>query len=215
MSAFSGSPRLIKGGIALIDPVSSAVQRIIVMQYNPDTITRTLQPQGVSDNADKSEALRLRGPAQETIKLEAEIDATDQMETGDATIAEFGILPQLAALESSANPTAAQLQGENALAGAGTLEIAPMLSSLALFIWSRNRVVPIRVTEFTITEEAFDASLNPVRAKVSLGMRVLTPNDLGFDTRGGSLFMTHLQQKESLARKTGGSLGALGLGGLP
>lgn len=215
MSTFSGSPKLIKGGIALIDPASSAVQRIIVMQYNPDTITRTLQPQGVSDNADKAEALRLRGPAQETIKLEAEIDATDQMESGDSTAGEFGILPQLAALESTVHPTSAQLQGENALANSGTLEIAPMLSSLALFIWSKNRIIPVRVTEFSITEEAFDTRLNPIRAKVSLGMRVLSVTELGFDSKGGSLFMSHLQQKESLARKAGGSFSALGLGGLP
>ena len=45
MSAFPNSPRLVKGGIVLVNPDSGAVQKIIVLQYNPDTLTRSLQPQ--------------------------------------------------------------------------------------------------------------------------------------------------------------------------
>ena len=78
-SAFPGSPRLIKGGIVLMDAKTGAVQRIIVMQYNPDTVTRTLQPQGMGEGAERSQALRLKGPPVETIKFDAEIDATDQI----------------------------------------------------------------------------------------------------------------------------------------
>ena len=70
------APRLIRGGLVLIDPASSAVQRIIALQYNPDTLTRTLQPQSIPDTGDRSEALRLKATI-ETIKLEAEIDAVD------------------------------------------------------------------------------------------------------------------------------------------
>ena len=71
----------------LIDPRSSAVQRVITLQYNPDTLSRTLQTQSVSaasEGGNRSEALRLKGPPIETIKLDAEIDATDQMEAGDS-----------------------------------------------------------------------------------------------------------------------------------
>ena len=46
MSGFPNSPRLIKGGIVLVDPDSGAVQKIIVLQYNPDTLTRTLTAAG-------------------------------------------------------------------------------------------------------------------------------------------------------------------------
>jgi hypothetical protein len=214
MSTFPGSPRILKGGIALIDPTTAAVQRIIVMQYNPDSVTRTLQPQGVSDSADKSEALRLKSAAVETIKIEAEIDATDQLGDGDTQATGTGVLPQLSALESLANPTAAQLQNQNSLAQGGALEVAPLLASLAVFIWSKNRVVPVRVTDFSITEEAFDVNLNPIRAKVSLSLRVLTVSELGFDSKGGSLFMSYLRQKESLAARARGSLSALGVQGI-
>lgn len=217
MSAFPNSPRLLKGGLVLVDPDTGAVQRIIVLQYNPDTLTRSLQPQGVTgETADRSEALRLKGPPIETIKLDAEIDATDQLETADAQATTLGIHPQLAALELIVYPTSDQLQANNTLAQNGTLEIAPMLAPLTLFIWSKNRIVPVRLTDFSITEEAFDAALNPIRAKVSLGMRVLSVNDLGFTAQGGSLFMAYQQQKERLAAQSaGGTLSVLGIGGLP
>jgi len=211
------SPKLIKGGIVLVNADSGAIERIIALQYNPETLTRSLQPKAISaESGDRSEALRLKGPPVETIKLDAEIDAADQMELGDTQTAEVGIHPQLAALETIVYPTKAQLDNSNRLSLRGTLEIAPMLAPLTLFIWSSNRIVPVRVTEFSITEEAFDPSLNPLRAKVSLGMRVLSVDDLGFDAKGGNLFMAYLQNKEKLAsRHRAGTLSALGLTGLP
>jgi hypothetical protein len=216
MSSFPGSPRLVKGGIVLVDPDSGAVQKIIVLQYNPDTLTRTLQPQAVKEGGDRSEALRLTGPPIETIKLDAEIDATDQLEAADTQATQVGIHPLLASLEMIIYPSSAQLQANNALAQSGTLEIAPTIAPLSLFIWSKNRIVPVRLTDFSITEEAFDPALNPIRAKVSLGMRVLSVNDLGFNVKGGSLFMAYQQQKEKLAAQSAsGALSALGIGGIP
>jgi hypothetical protein len=214
MSAFPNSPRLLKGGLVLVDPDSGTVQRIIVLQYNPDSLTRTLQAQTVRpETRDRSEALRLTGPAIETLKLEAEIDATNQLEFPDQnpTAAKFGIHPQLAALETIVHPTSTQLLTNNSLAQSGVLEIAPMEAPLSLFVWSKSRIIPVRITDFSITEEAFDPSLNPIRAKVSLGMRVLNVNDLGFDDKGGSLYMAYLQQKEIFSGLATGSLGALGL----
>src|SRR6476659_8253443 len=222
MSTFPNSPRLLKGGIVLVDPDSAAVRRIIPLQYNPDTLTRSLQIQGVSaDGAaggDRSEILRLKGPPIETIKLEAvEIDATDQLEFPEqnANAVEVGIHPQLAALEAIVYPTSGQLKSNNELAKSGTLEIIPMQSALTLFIWSKNRIIPVRLTDFSITEEAFDPNLNPIRAKVSLGMRVLSVNDVGFDAKGGSLFISYLQTREQLAAKAqAGSFSTLGIGGI-
>lgn len=218
MTTFPNSPRVLKGGLVLIDPDTSVVQRIVVLQYNPDTLTRSLQPQTVKESSDRSEAMRLTGPPVETIKLDAEIDATDQLEFPDqnATAVEFGIQPQLAALETVVYPTSSQLLSNNSLAQAGMLEILPMMSALPLFVWSKSRVVPVRITEFSVTEEAFDPALNPIRAKVSLGMRVLSVTDLGFDNKGGSLFMAYQQQKEQLAAKSvGGALSLLGIRGIP
>ncbi|MEA3335578.1 MAG: hypothetical protein U9R25_06675 [Chloroflexota bacterium] len=216
MSTFPGTPRLIKGGLVLIDPVSAAVQQVITLQYNPDTITRTLQVQSVGETADRSEALRLKGPPVETISLEAEIDASDQLAAGDSSVSELGVAPQLAALEATVYPASSQLQQINGLAQSGTLEIIPMQAPLMLFVWSKNRVMPVRISDFSITEQAFDPALNPIRAKVSLSLRVLSISDLPFNEKGGNLYMIYQQQKEQLvSRGPGGTLGALGLGGIP
>jgi len=219
MTTFPGSPKLIKGGIVLLNPGTSAVLRIIALQYNSDTLTRSFQIQGVgAGSGDRSEALRLKGPPIETIKLDAEIDAADQLEFPDqhANIVKYGLHPQLAVLETMIYPSSSQLQSNNNLADSGTLEIVPMETPLMLFIWSQNRIVPVRLTEFSITEEAFDPSLNPIRAKVSLGMRVLSIDDLGFLHKGGNLFMSYLQNKEQLSGKIqGGTFGALGINGIP
>jgi hypothetical protein len=218
MSDFPNSPRLLKGGIVLLDPVTSAVVRVIALQYNPDTLTRTLQVQGSGEGADRSEALRLKGPPIETIKLDADIDASDQLEFPDQNpdTAALGIHPVLAALETIIYPSSAVMLSNDQLATAGTLEIVPMQASLTLFVWSKSRVLPVRITDFSITEEAFDTHLNPIRAKVSLGMRVLNVTDLGFDHKGGSLFMIYQQAKEQLAASShGGSFRTLGIGGIP
>jgi len=218
MSTFPGSPKLLRGGLVLVDPVSGAVLRVIALQYNPDTLSRTLQPKAVTDPQDRSQALRLTGTPVETIKLEAEIDATDQLEFPDQNpdAAQLGIAPQIAALETLLYPTSGQLQSNDAMQSSGTLEITPAETPLALFVWSKERVVPVRLTDFSVTEEAFDPKLNPLRAKVSLSLRVLSVDDLGFAHKGGALYMVYQQNKERLAqRATGGTLALLGLTRIP
>jgi hypothetical protein len=219
MTTFPGSPRTLQGGLVLIDPDTAVVLRVIVLQYNPDTLTRSIQVKGIPAEAgDRLETLRLTGPPVETIKLDAEIDATDQLEFPDQnpTATSLGIHPQLAALESIVYPSSSTLQSNNSLASQGTLEIVPAQAPLTLFVWSRNRIVPVHITEFTITEEAFDPALNPTRAKVSLGMRVLTTNDLSFNSRANSIYMAYFQQKERLATLNAeGTLSALGISRIP
>jgi hypothetical protein len=211
------SPRLLRGGLVLLDPTTGALRKIIALQYNPDSLSRTFQIKGTGqDGSDRSEALRLKGPAVETIKLEAEIDATDQLETAEPRATQLGIQPQLATLELLVHPSSQQVLNNSALAARGELEIVPMQSALTLFVWSKTRVVPVRVTEFSITEEAFDPALNPIRAKVSLGLRVLSVDDLGFAHRGGNLFLGYLAKKEQVAAgAAAGTFGALGITGIP
>ena len=214
------SPRLISGGIVTMDPDTSAVRSVIALQYNPDSVSRTLQIQAVQGAQDgtRVDALRLRGPAVETIKIDAELDATDQLEFPKQfpTFVQLGLHPQLAQLEMLVNPTVESLMADDSMANAGQLEIIPLQQPLTLFVWSKMRVVPVRLTDFSITEEAFDPNLNPIRAKVSLGMRVLSVDDLGFSHPGGHMFMSYLTNKEQLASKaTSVAISVLGLGGLP
>jgi hypothetical protein len=219
VTTFPGSPRLLKGGLVLLDPnnFTPLPNGVIVLQYNPDTLTRSFKIKGIEEGGDRSEALRLTGPPVETIKLDAEIDATDQLEVPDQnpTAVQYGITPQLAALEMLAYPSSAALQTNFNLAQQGTLEIIPMLSPLPVFVWSVNRIVPVRLTDLSVTEEAFDPALNPIRAKVSLGLRVLTVDDLGFDQKGSQLYLVYQKTKEQLASLGTGVLTALGIRGIP
>ena len=221
-SAFPNSPRLVRGGLVLLDPDTGRLLRVISLQYNPDTLTRTLVPQGIGpEPGDRLEALRLKGPPQETIRLEAEVDATDSLEeptasAANATVATVGLLADLAALESLITPPSRQLVGDDILAGQGMIEIAPVQAPLVVFVWGQKRVVPVRVTEYSVTEEAFDSSLNPTRAKLTLSLRVLTVFDLGFQVPGGMLYLLHQQTKEQLATQTAPTtIGDLGLAAFP
>lgn len=218
--SLSTSPRLLKAGLVVLDAAGGTVRRTIALQYNPETLTRNYQVQGAGGEAgaERAQPFRLKGPAIETLKLEAEIDATDALESPEqnANAVRHGVAPQLAVLESLANPSVAELKAVNEQAKSGVLEILPPEAPLLLFVWGANRVVPVRLTDFSVTEEAFDAALNPLRARVSLSLRVLTTDDLGFEHRGGGVFLNHLRARESLAGKTGtASLASLGLGSLP
>lgn len=217
MTTFPKAPKLVNGGFVQIDPQTAAVRRVIALQYNPETLSRTLEVQGAGgEGGDRSEALRLKGPPVETITLEAEIDATDELEAGEPPATESGLHTRLAALETVVYPESRQLLDNDALARSGTLEISPMEAPLTLFVWSSTRVLPVRITSFQITEEAFDPALNPIRAKINLTLRVLSVNDLGFDHKGGNLYMVYQQQKERLAAEGGtGILAQLGIGGIP
>lgn len=193
-----------KGAIIGLDPLNP-VASVIIFQYNPDTLTRTITAQAAAgDNADKGEALRLKGPARETIKLDVEIDATDQLEQAKPPATTLGLYPTLASLEMLLYPKSALMIANEVLAAAGMIEVIPPQAPMTLLVWGVNRTLPVKLTEFTITEEAFDPNLNPIRAKVGLNLRVLNYQDLGLLSMGGALFMAHHVAKEALA-KIGGA----------
>ncbi len=198
MTTFPGSPSLIKGALVGIDPLNP-VASIIVFQYNPNTLTRTLQAQASDEGGNRSEALRLTGAPTETIKLDVEIDATDQLEKAEGVATNMGIYPQLSALEMLIYPKSTLVIANTVLLATGTIEVIPAEAPMILFIWGRKRILPVRLTDFSITEEAHDVNLNPIRAKVSLGLRVLSYNDLPVRHPGYGLFLAHQVVKEAMA----------------
>jgi hypothetical protein len=197
MATASRSPRMLRGALVGVDPLS-LLTSTTVFQYNPDTLTRTLQSRG-GDGGSGAEVLRLRGAPIETIKLDVEIDATDKLESGDGIAGTIGIHPQLAALETLLYPKSPLVIVNTALMLAGTLEIVPPVAPLTLFIWGPTRVLPVRLQDFSVTEEAHDGALNPIRAKVSLSLRVLTYDDLPVTHPGYALFLAHQVVKEAMA----------------
>lgn len=200
MTTFPGSPKVNRGSIVTINQ-STRQQTVIEFQYNPDTLTRKLTAQSAGDNADKGEVFRLKGPPEEVITLDIEIDGTDGLEVANQTTVQNGIAPTLAALELLLFPDSKQVQENDRLARKGVIEIVPTESPLTFFMWGQKRSLPVRLTSFSVVEEAFDTNLNPVRAKISLELRVLNYNDLGLKTNGGRRYMTYHKNKEMLAQK--------------
>lgn len=212
MATSSRSPQMLRGALVggdLFNPLASTV----LFQYNPDTLSRSLQPQTAGEGGARSEALRLNGAPVETISLDVEIDATDQLEAGDPRAASMGIHPQLAALEMMLYPKSALVIANTVLMALGTLEVIPPEAPLTLFIWGSRRVLPVRVSSLSITEEAHDHNLNPLRARASLSLRVLSYSDLSLTHPGYSLFLAHQVVKEAMATvESAGNLSAA-LGG--
>lgn len=198
-------PKFLKGAIVAVAPSTNTILSTITFQYNPETLSRTLQPQTAGEaQSSRSEALRIESAPAESIKLDVELDATDQLEKAQNSqdpAVEFGIYPQLSALETLIYPTSANVESNMGLADRGMLEIVPMEAPMTLLVWGSKRVLPVRLTEFTITEEAYDVNLNPIRAKVSLGLRVLNYSDLPWGQRGARLFLAHHKAKERMAQK--------------
>lgn len=198
MTGLTSSPRILKGALVGID-ILNPVPKVIAFQYNPDSLTRTLKARASGGDGARAEAMRLSGAPEEDITLEVEIDATDSLENGDATTVDMGIYPQLSALEMLLYPASSAVIANTVLMATGTIEIVPPAAPFTLFVWGPKRVLPVRITSFSITEEAYDVNLNPVRAKVSLGLRVLSYNDLSLTSPGYYMFLAHQVVKETMA----------------
>jgi hypothetical protein len=198
MTTFPGSPRLLKGALVGIDPLNPTAS-VVVFQYNPETMTRRLEARAIGQEGDRGEAYRLTGPPKETITLSIEIDVADQLEKGNSLAESMGLHPTLAALEMMLYPKSAAVIANDVLSAIGTIEIIPMEGPMILFAWGPARVLPVRLTSFSITEEAYDPLLNPTRAKVELSLTVLSYQDLSILSPARWLFQAHHVAKEVMA----------------
>jgi hypothetical protein len=207
-TGYSRSPLLLKGALVeLTAPFLIPVPNVIVFQYNPETVTRSLKPwrfeaqsSGGGDEEQGQTTLLRNGRVQpydpqETVSLTLIVDATDALEAPEshpvATVA--GVADRLAALEKLLYPIGGgggllSVEIDISLGGAsGSLsaeeqaEVEQRMTPVTLFFWGPGRIVPVRVTSFQVTEKHFNPLLYPVRAEVQLGMQVLTDADFEGD----------------------------------
>src|SRR4051794_40340951 len=176
------APQVFKGALATVS-ASNPLGTVVVFQYNPATLTRTLTAR-ISGGEGSTSTPRFAGPPEETVKLSVEIDATDQLEAGNGTTERLGILPALAALEGILYPPSPVIIANEVLARIGIVEILPMEAPLTLLVWGTRRIMPVAITEYSVTEEAFDLTLNPLQAKVDIGLKVLSYSELGLLSPG-------------------------------
>jgi hypothetical protein len=206
-SEFPGRPRLLKGALAVFESQTPGARpAVIVFQYNPESLKRTLAtraPPSEPGNAGaaREDVTRVMGPPVETINLTVVLDAADQLERPleNAAVVASGLHPALATLEMLLYPPTSKVSINQALSQQGEVQIAPDELPLTLLVWGASRVVPVLVTGFSVSEEAFDPALNPTTARVELGMRVLTYMELKPDSIGRDVYMAYQRQKETLA----------------
>jgi hypothetical protein len=180
-SGYSRSPKLLKGALVeLSEPFLGPVPNVIVFQYNPETLTRELTPWSADTRA--------RGPSEEeptaqpfdpgeTFSLTLELDATDALEENHPVAVRTGVADRIAALEMLLYPAkdTGSLLGKAFASLGGKVDVVPRGSvSVVLFVWGPGCIVPVRLTSFSVEEQAFSPTLYPIRAKVTVGLQVLT-----------------------------------------
>lgn len=177
------SPRLTKGALVQIaEGLIIPEPNIIPFQFNPEKMTRTLQPfdpANVRGTDDKNAAPGVQPfDPEESISMKIQLDASDQLEDGDRVAKDTGVAERIAALEKLLFPSKGLLG--DLVGSVGSLLGSPpperKTVPIVLFIWGIGRVVPVRVTSYSIEEQFFLPSLYPIRAEVDLSMDVLTPD---------------------------------------
>jgi len=205
MTARARGPNILRGALVSIDQ-NKPTPSVIPFYYNPAMLKRTLQPQMVGgEQGDRSEAVRFTGAPVETIEVEVELDATDALEKDNQTAVSYGLYPQLAALELLMYPQSAQIVQIDSLLAQGVMEVMPLTSPRLIFVWGARRGLPVRLTNYSISEDGFDANLNPIRATVTLAMRVLNYTDLNSNTRDYHQFLAYQQAMEAISGSSAAS----------
>jgi len=192
-NGYSRSPKLLKG--ALVEFSSrfiGPIPNIIVFQYNPESLSRSLDPWKPPEDAEEKPQSRKgeNSTAQpfdpdETFTLNLELDAADALEVPEShpVAVISGVADRIAAMEMLLYP---DKEGSDLLGAIGDVlsltsedEPEPRYSvPIVLFVWGPGRIVPVRLKNFSVDEQAFSTTLYPIRAKVSIGLSVLSPQDL-------------------------------------
>lgn len=201
---YSRSPKLLKGALIQFSaPMLVPIPNIIIFQYNPESMTRTVKPwSAIRAEAQQAGPEKLRAvldqpfDPQESFSLTLELDAADALEFPDthpvAVVA--GVADRIAALEMLLYPP-----GESALGGLLNVSVEVSLGGISasvgadaaafrkakrkqvpivLFFWGPGRIAPVRLTSFHVEEQAYSPILYPLRAKVSLGLTIIEPSVL-------------------------------------
>jgi hypothetical protein len=178
---YSLTPKLQKGALVeLSEPFLGPIPNIILFQYNPESFTRDLEPWSpptAEEGEQPTESTAQPFDPGETFSLTLELDASDALEEPIlhpvAVVA--GIADRIAALEMLLYPLGDSLLGARFAKFFGQTDLVPRASvPIVLFIWGPGRIVPVRIERFSVEEQAFNPLLYPIRAKVSIGLRVLT-----------------------------------------
>jgi hypothetical protein len=176
------------------------VPKVIVFQYNPETMTHGWTPATASPGTPghPGNPLAVTGQPQETFSFTLAMDSNDDIADGNPASAgiaeETGVYARLAALEMLLFPVVSSSGG---LVGTVTAtlgfiggrsatpkqQVPPALLPMVLLVWGPGRILPVRVAALSITEKLYDATLlNPTHVEAQITLRVLTQDELKYLT---------------------------------
>jgi hypothetical protein len=197
--------KFIRGALVeFMDTFLLPLPNVIIFQYNPETISHTwTQPEAAPSANGRSNPLAVKGDPGESFQFTLAMDANDMISDGgpveEGLATATGIYSRLAALEMLQYPV--DPSGQSGLLGSVSVSASVSSSGISLsasisapnkrsipqaqiptvlFIWGPGRILPVRVTSLSITEKLYDSLLNPIHADATLGLRVLTPEELLF-----------------------------------
>ncbi|MEV7731558.1 hypothetical protein AB0O75_05470 [Streptomyces sp. NPDC088921] len=205
MGDFPGRPRVTKGALLAFGSKIPVPTQIIVFPFNPDAMTRRfdLGPGAATRSAAGASAPTTDATSPtETLSLTLQLDAADQLEhpNSNPVTVVSGLLPVISALEQLIHPSQVLVQLTRALAELGVAVISPPTTSWTVLVWGAGRVLPVKVSGLTVTEQAFDARLNPISARAELQLTALTTSDLvGAPVALRALATVHAVSREVLA----------------
>jgi hypothetical protein len=229
-SGYSRSPKLLKGALIQFSaPMLIPIPNIIVFQYNPETLTRSLTPwapptpaaagQHAPDLKQEEPRAQPYDP-QETFNLSLELDAADALEepAKHPVAVVSGIADRIAAIEMLLYPPGESALGGllnvsvslsigsggiSASVGAKVDTVPPKTVPVVLLFFGPGRIVPVRITSFSVDEQAFSPTLYPIRAKVTLGIKVLDANAFNSDDTSASVKIAKACYTFTRAQKEG------------
>jgi hypothetical protein len=182
-NGYTRSPKIQKGAfVQLAETLGIPLPNIVPFQFNPSKMTRSLKawnPLQVDEN-NRGQLAPAAQPfdPEETITMTLELDAADHLE-GDQFIANtFGIGDRIAALEAmlfAAQTPLGQLVSLAASLLTGAQPLARPTVPVTFLVWGIGRMVPVRITEYSIEEQMFLPSLRPIQASINIKLQVLTP----------------------------------------
>jgi hypothetical protein len=196
---------LMKGAFVVFQAPVPVPTDLIVFQFNAESLTRRLDPstQGTTKAGNATEggggANHATQRPNETLTVTIELNAADALAADDLVARAVGLHPVIAQLELLMYPPSSVVLLNKALKLAGAMQIAPEFVPAVLFVWGTTRVLPVQVTSVQVDELHFDDRLNPVVAKVDVGLSVLNQPD-HLPTLVTSLGTVNHLAKEALSR---------------
>lgn len=179
------SPKLLKGAfVQLVEEIVGVVPNVIVFQYNPEKLSRELTPWNpfeVDQTQRGAQAPNVQPfDPKESFTLTLELDAADALEEGQTVAVATGVADRLAALKKLVLPSEGLLgdllASAQSLVGGGAAQATRPTVPIVLFVWGPGRILPVRITRFSVEETLHSPALFPLQAQVSLGLEVLTPD---------------------------------------